>query len=78
MANKCVVTGKRPLAGMNVSHSHVRTHKRSLPNLQEKRFWLAGENRFVRLRLSTAAIRLVNKHGIEHVVADLRARGEKV
>ena len=58
MSQVCQVTGKRPLVGMNVSHSHTRTKKRSLPNLQRKRFWLESENRWVRLRVSAAGIRV--------------------
>ena len=78
MSQVCQVTGKSPLVGMNVSHSHVRTKKRSLPNLQRKRFFLPSENRFVRLRVSAAGIRLIDKRGIESIVAELRARGQKL
>lgn len=78
MSQVCQVTGKRPLVGMNVSHSHVRTKKRSLPNLQRKRFFLPSENRYIRLRVSTAGMRVIDKRGIETVVADLRSRGVKV
>ncbi len=78
MARVCAVTGKRPLAGNNVSHANNKTRRRYLPNLQWHRFWVAGENRFVRLRLSMAALRTIDKNGIETVLADLRARGEKV
>jgi len=78
MARVCAITGKRPLAGNNVSHANNKTRRRYLPNLQWHRFWVAGENRFVRLRLSMAALRTIDKNGIESVLADLRARGEKV
>jgi large subunit ribosomal protein L28 len=78
MARVCSVTGKRPLTGNNVSHANNKTRRRYLPNLQWHRFWVAGENRFVRLRLSMAALRTIDKNGIESVLADLRARGEKV
>lgn len=78
MSQVCQVTGKGPLVGMNVSHSHVRTKKRSLPNLQRKRFFLPSENRFVRLRVSAAGMRIIDKRGIESVVADMRSRGQKV
>jgi large subunit ribosomal protein L28 len=61
-----------------VSHANNKTRRRYLPNLQWHRFWVAGENRFVRLRLSMAALRTIDKNGIESVLADLRARGEKV
>ena len=78
MARVCAITGKRPLAGNSVSHANNKTRRRYLPNLQWHRFWVAGENRFVRLRLSMAALRTIDKNGIEAVIADLRARGEKV
>ncbi len=78
MSKVCQVTGKGPQTGMNVSHSHIRTKKRSLPNLQTKRFWLGSEKRFVRLRVSNHGLRIIDKRGIETVVADLRARGQKV
>ena len=78
MARVCAITGKRPLAGNNVSHANNKTRRRYLPNLQWHRFWVAGENRFVRLRLSMAALRTIDKNGIEAIIADLRARGEKV
>ena len=77
MSYVCQVTGKRPLVGMNVSHSHVRTKKRSLPNIQNKRFFVPSENRWVRLKVSAAGMRLIDKRGIEVVLDDLRARGEK-
>jgi large subunit ribosomal protein L28 len=63
---------------MNVSHSHIRTKKRSLPNLHTKRYWVPSENRFVRLRLSAHGMRIIDKRGIEAVLKDIRARGEKV
>lgn len=78
MSKVCQVTGKSPQTGMNVSHSHIRTKKRSLPNLHTKRFWLASENRFVRLRVSNHGLRIIDKRGIEVIVSELRARGEKV
>ncbi|HMN75817.1 MAG TPA: 50S ribosomal protein L28 [Burkholderiaceae bacterium] len=76
MARVCQVTGKGPMVGNRVSHANNRTKRRFLPNLQYRRFWLEGENRWVRLRISAAALRLIDKVGIEKVVADLRARGE--
>ena len=76
MARVCQVTGKGPMVGNKVSHANNRTKRRFLPNLQYRRFWLEGENRWVRLRISSAALRLIDKVGIEKVVADLRARGE--
>ena len=76
MARVCQVTGKRPMVGHNVSHANNKTKRRWLPNLQYRRFWLESENRWVRLRVSNAALRLIDKFGIEQVVADLRRRGE--
>ncbi|MBK6863358.1 MAG: 50S ribosomal protein L28 [Ideonella sp.] len=76
MARVCQVTGKGPIVGNKVSHANNRTKRRFLPNLQYRRFWLEAENRWVRLRISSAALRLIDKVGIEKVVADLRARGE--
>ena len=78
MSQVCQVTGKRPLVGMNVSHSHMRTKKRSLPNLQRKRFWVQSENHFIRLRVSTAGMRIIDQRGLDAVLKDMRARGEKV
>jgi len=73
-----MVTGKRPTVGMNVSHSHIRTKRKLLPNLHYKRYWVAGENRWVRLRLSSKGMRIINKLGISTVLADIRGRGIKV
>jgi large subunit ribosomal protein L28 len=78
MSQVCQVTGKKPLIGMNVSHSHVRTKKRSLPNLRWKRYWVPSENRWVRLRVSTTGMRIIDKKGIETVLSEIRSRGEKV
>ncbi len=78
MAQICMVTGKKPLTGMNVSHSHIRTKKRMLPNLHSKRYWVPAENRFVRLRLSAAGMRIIDKLGIDVVLKDVRSRGYKV
>lgn len=78
MSQVCIVTGKRPITGMNISHSHVRTKRRLIPNLHSKRYWIPSENRWVRLRLSAAGMRIIDKLGIEKVVADIRARGEKL
>jgi large subunit ribosomal protein L28 len=75
MARVCEVTGKKPMVGNNVSHANNRTKRRFLPNLQYRRFWLENENRWVRLRLSNAGLRMVDKVGIEQIVSDLRARG---
>jgi len=78
MARVCVVTGKKPMVGNNVSHANNRTKRRFLPNLQYRRFWVEAENRWVRLRLSTSALRTIDKNGIESVLVDLRARGVAV
>ena len=76
MARVCQVTGKRPMSGINVSHANNKTKRRFLPNLQSRRFWVESENRYVRLRVSNAALRTIDKNGIDAVLADLRARGE--
>ena len=78
MARVCIVTGKKPMVGNNVSHANNRTKRRFLPNLQYRRFWVESENRWVRLRLSNAALRTIDKNGIESVLADLRASGVAV
>ena len=78
MSKVCQVTGKRPMSGNNVSHANNRTRRRFLPNLQNKRFWLESEQRWVRLRISHKGMRIIDKHGIEKVVADLRANGTHV
>jgi large subunit ribosomal protein L28 len=78
MSKVCQVTGKRPVTGNNVSHSNIKSKRRFLPNLQSHRFWVETENRFVRLRLSTKAMRIIDKNGIDAVLKDIRARGEKV
>ncbi|MBK6726746.1 MAG: 50S ribosomal protein L28 [Xanthomonadales bacterium] len=78
MAKVCQVTGKGVLTGNNVSHANNRTRRRWLPNLHERRFWVASENRWVKLKVSTNALRTIDKNGIDAVLADLRARGEKV
>lgn len=76
MARVCQVTGKGPMVGNNVSHANNKTKRRFLPNLQSRRFWVESENRWVRLRVSTKALRTIDKHGIDAVLADMRARGE--
>jgi large subunit ribosomal protein L28 len=78
MSAVCQVTGRRPGYGKRVSHSHTRTNRRWLPNLQRRRYRLPSENRFVTLRVSTKGIKTIDRHGIEAVVADLRARGERI
>jgi len=76
MARVCQVTGKAPMVGNKVSHANNRTKRRFLPNLQYRRFWVESENRFVRLRVSNAGLRLIDKNGIDTVLVVLRARGE--
>jgi large subunit ribosomal protein L28 len=78
MARVCQVTGKGTRTGNNVSHANNKTKRRWLPNLHERRFWVAAEKRWVKLRVSSHALRTIDKNGIESVLADLRARGEKV
>ncbi len=76
MARVCQVTGKGPMVGNTVSHANNRTKRRFLPNLQYRRFWVESENRFLRLRVSNAGLRLIDKNGIDAVLADMRARGQ--
>ncbi len=76
MSKVCIVTGKRPAVGNNRSHARNATRRRFLPNLQTHRFWVESENRWIRLRVSSAALRLIDKNGIDSVLADLRARGQ--
>ena len=78
MSRVCQITGKRPMAGNNVSHANNKTRRRFLPNLHTQRFWVASENRWVRLRVSTKGLRIIDKVGIDSVLTDLRQRGEKV
>ncbi|MDB2544345.1 50S ribosomal protein L28 [Woeseiaceae bacterium] len=78
MSKICQVTGKSPMSGNNVSHAHNKTRRRFLPNLQNKRFWLEKEKRFVRLKVSAKGLRIIDKHGLEKVLADMRAQGQRV
>lgn len=78
MSRVCQVTGKRPAVGNNVSHANNRTRRRFLPNLHYHRFWMAEEKRFVRLRVSAKGMRIIDKKGIDTVLAEIRARGERV
>ncbi len=78
MSKVCQVTGKRPQTGNNVSHAKNRTRRRFLPNLHSHRFWLESEKRFIKLRVSSKGMRIIDKHGIDKVVQDMRARGEAV
>ncbi|NNF40699.1 MAG: 50S ribosomal protein L28 [Woeseiaceae bacterium] len=78
MSKVCQVTGKRPQSGNNVSHAKNRTRRRFLPNLQNKRFWIESEKRYVRLRVSHKGLRIIDKHGIDKVLKDLRSTGQGV
>ncbi len=78
MSRVCQVTGKRPVVGNNRSHAMNATKRRFLPNLQTHRFWVESEKRFVKLRLTTKGMRIIDKKGIDTVLAEIRARGEKV
>ncbi|MEE8244757.1 MAG: 50S ribosomal protein L28 [Pseudomonadales bacterium] len=78
MSQVCQVTGKRPMSGNNVSHANNRTRRRFSPNLHYHRFWVQSENRFVRLRVSAKGMRVIDKKGIDQVLADMRAQGQKI
>ncbi len=78
MSRVCQVTGKKPMTGNNVSHANNKTKRRFLPNLQYRRIWVESENRWVRMRLTRAGLRIIDKKGIDAVLADMRARGESV
>jgi ribosomal protein L28 len=78
MSKVCQVTGKRPMSGNNVSHANNKTRRRFLPNLQKKRFYLSGEGRWITLNVSARGIKTISKKGIETVVREMRARGEKI
>lgn len=78
MSKVCQVTGKGPMSGNNVSHAHNKTRRRFLPNLHSHRFWLESEKRYVKLRVSAKGMRIIDKHGIEKVVRDLREQGQRV
>ncbi len=78
MARVCQVTGKRPMAGNNVSHANNKTRRRFLPNLHTHKFWVESEQRFVKLRVSSHGMRIIDKKGIDAVLNDIRQRGENV
>jgi len=78
MARVCQVTGKAPIYGNNISHANNKTKRRFLPNLQRRRFWVESENRWVSMRLTNAALRTIDKNGIDAVLSEMRARGEKI
>ena len=78
MSRVCQVTGKQPMSGNNVSHAKNRTRRRFLPNLHTHRFWVASENRWVKLRVSSKGMRIIDKKGIDTVLAEIRGRGETI
>ena len=78
MSRVCQVTGKRPMSGNNVSHANNRTRRRFLPNIHTHRIWVDSEQRYVKLRISSKGLRIIDKVGIDKVLADLRKKGEKV
>ena len=78
MSKICDVTGKRPITGNHVSHANNKTKRRFLPNLHTRRFWIPSENRYVRLRVSSKGIRMIDKKGIDTVLTEMRARGRKI
>jgi len=78
MSKVCQITGKRPISGNNVSHAHNKTKRRFLPNLHIHRIWVASENRWIKLRISHKGLRIIDKLGIDKVLADMRQRGVKI
>ena len=78
MARECMITGKKPLVGNHVSHANNKTKRRFLPNLQRRRIWVESQNRYVSLRLTTSALRTIDKNGIDVVLAELAAADVKV
>jgi large subunit ribosomal protein L28 len=78
MARVCQVTGKKPITGNTVSHSNIKTKRRFLPNLQTKRFYFVEEDRWVTLKVSSEAIRTINKNGLAAVIKEMRANGTKI
>lgn len=78
MARVCQVTGKKPMSGNNVSHANNKTKRRFLPNLQHRKFWVESENRWISLRLSNAALRTIDKNGIDAVLAKMRSEGKSI
>jgi large subunit ribosomal protein L28 len=78
MARVCQITGKKPQLGNHVSHANNKTRRRFMPNLQSRRFWVESESRWVRMRVSQAGLRTIDKKGIDVVIAEMRARGEVI
>ncbi|MFT4693461.1 MAG: large subunit ribosomal protein L28 [Francisella sp.] len=78
MSKVCMITGKRPVTGNNVSHAMNRTKRRFLPNLHTHRFWVESENKFIKLKVSAKGMRIIDKNGVDAVLVDLRANGHKI
>tara|TARA_R110002073_G_scaffold64308_4_gene161186 strand:+ start:877 stop:1113 length:237 start_codon:yes stop_codon:yes gene_type:complete len=78
MAQVCEVTGKKPMSGNHVSHANNKTKRRFLPNLQRRKFWVESENRWISMRLSNAALRTIDKNGIDAVLAKMRLEGKNI
>lgn len=78
MSNVCQVTGRRPGFGKQLSHSHRRTNRRWNVNIQRKRYWLPSERRWIRLTVSTRGMKVIDRRGIESVVAEMRRNGQKI
>ena len=78
MSKICIVTGKKPVTGNNVSHAQNKTKRRFLPNLHTHRFWVESENRYIKLKISSKGMRIIDKKGIDAVLSDLRAQGHKI
>lgn len=78
MSKVCIVTGKRPATGNNVSHAQNKTRRRFLPNLHTHRFWVESENRYVKLKVSSKGMRIIDKKGIDTVLEDIRSQGHKI
>jgi large subunit ribosomal protein L28 len=78
MSRVCQVTGKKPIVGNHVSHANNKTKRRYLPNLQYRKFWVESESRWVKMRLTNAGLRLIDKKGIDVILVEMRARGENV
>ena len=78
MARVCQLTGKKPMSGNNVSHANNKTKRRFLPNLQNRKFWVETENRWVSMRITNAALRAIDKLGIDAIVKKMRAAGQKI
>ncbi|KEI34970.1 MULTISPECIES: 50S ribosomal protein L28 [Allofrancisella] len=78
MSKVCIITGKKPITGNNVSHAQNKTKRRFLPNLHTHRFWVESENRYIKLRVSSKGMRIIDKKGIDVVLNDLRTQGHKI